>query len=139
MTGVRLQFGIVRKAIRKTNVPPCSKFATLYPKKNSPINIKWNNITILFQMLFILQVYFTKHFSRVILAPLRKKGAVPGKEKTMQIRFVSSPRYEYKELESSLLCQDFSLACPDEMSTRLRVPTRMRRAMFFQTIRALCR
>ena len=80
------------------------------------------NITIRFQMHFIPQVYFTKHFSRVILAPLRKKGAEPRKEKTMQIRFVSSPRYEYKELESGLLCQDFTLACPDEMSTRLRVP-----------------
>ena len=39
----------------------------------------------------------------------------------MQIRFASSPRYEYKELESSLLCQDFRLSCPDKMSTRLRV------------------
>lgn len=73
-------------------------------------------------MHFIPQVYFTKHFLRAILAPLRKKGTEPGKEKTMQIRFVSSPRYEYKEFESSLLCQDFSLICPDEMSVRLRVP-----------------
>ena len=93
-----------------------------FEKQNSALSVPQENITIRFQMHFILQVYFTKHFLRAIVTPLRQKGDEPGKEKTMQIRFVSSPRYEYKEFESSLLCQDFTLACPDEMSTRLRVP-----------------